>query len=60
MLKLTINKSCGFHVHISKAAGKAFTPEELRVLYANVVLCEMALDLMVPKSRRADSNKYCK
>lgn len=52
-----VNRSCGVHVHLDV---NDFTVENMRALVKNWFLLETQFDKMMPVSRRADNNTYCK
>lgn len=52
-----INKSCGLHIHFDAAN---FQLQTWKNLYKNYITCEGTIDSMMPNSRRANSNTYCK
>ncbi len=57
-VKLTVNESAGFHVHIG--ADPFFSLDQLKYICANFVKFEQAWDSLVRCSRRGVNNKYCK
>lgn len=52
-----INKSCGLHVHFH---ARGFDMPTWKRIYKNYIKCEPAIDSMMPASRRANTNTYCK
>jgi hypothetical protein len=52
-----INKTCGIHIHFDAAN---FSIPTWRNLYKNYIICESTIDSMMPNSRRANNNYYCK
>ena len=54
---VNVNKSCGLHVHHGIPDA---TPEMLRNLVTFYGRCEELIDEMVPPSRRANNNRYCR
>lgn len=55
-LGCTVNRSCGFHVHIDAADLTARTLATTVQLYANY---EMVIDRIMPPSRRGAANTFC-
>ncbi|KAF6253737.1 putative amidoligase enzyme-domain-containing protein [Scenedesmus sp. NREL 46B-D3] len=58
-LNPSVNKSCGLHVHIKPAHADWSLPH-LKGLSYNWCQLESATDLLLPYSRRASNNNYCK
>jgi Putative amidoligase enzyme len=56
-LRAKINKSCGTHIHFDAAS---FTLTQWKNLLLNYAGFENIIDSMMPASRRADNNTYCK
>lgn len=56
-LGVTTNRTCGFHVHHGARDLKPKHLENLFSLYRN---CERAIDTLMPLSRRANANYFCK
>jgi biotin operon repressor len=52
----TANRACGLHVHVD---GHDFTAPEVNNLAKRYALFEPEIDQIMPRSRRADSNRYC-
>lgn len=52
-----VNASCGFHLHFGV---QDFDLENFKNLYKNYISTEKDFDTIVPRSRRADNNTYCK
>lgn len=52
-----INKSCGLHIHFDAAHLQL---QAWKNLYKNYILGEGTIDSMMPNSRRANNNTYCK
>lgn len=52
-----VNKSCGFHVHID---AKNLSMNDWKNLYKNYITLETEIDSIMPTSRRANNNQYCK
>ncbi len=52
-----INKSCGVHIHFGV---QDFNIKHWRNLYKNYLQYENVIDSMMPNSRRADRNHYCR
>ena len=55
-LNVYVNRTCGFHIHISKDNGFEFN--EIKNISRNYILFEDSIDLFHPFSRR--DNTYCK
>lgn len=51
-----VNRSCGLHVHIGAAT---IGDEHYCRLVRNYQKLEVAIDIFMPESRRADNNRYC-
>lgn len=51
-----VNTSCGVHVHLD---ANDYSIENFRTLLKNQYLIENQIDKMMPKSRRANENRYC-
>lgn len=51
-----VNRSCGLHVHIGAAD---FTIDQWRNLIKNYISLETVIDSWMPRSRRANANRYC-
>jgi hypothetical protein len=56
-LGCTVNKNCGLHVHIGVPAAQLDFWKRLAKLYA---MFEPVIDRMMPSSRRANNNTYCR
>lgn len=56
-VKAQVNTSCGFHVHFG---ANDFTLENFKSLAKNHIQLEKDFDAIVPESRRANKNSYCK
>lgn len=52
-----VNKSCGFHAHFDASD---LSLDDWKRLLLNYAACEELFDSMMPKSRRANNNGYCK
>lgn len=52
-----VNRSCGLHVHIGARSLSVDAMKALALLYADA---EPVIDSLLPPSRRASSNGYCK
>ncbi len=55
--KAMVNKSCGVHIHLDV---NDYTVENMRCLLKNWYLLEKQFDKIMPESRRANNNTYCK
>jgi hypothetical protein len=55
--KAMINESCGFHVHFGASD---FNIQDFKNLAKTHIAVEEMFDSIVPKSRRANTNTYCK
>jgi hypothetical protein len=53
----TVNRSCGLHVHVGVADARLAFFKNITKLYA---LYEPVIDGMMPASRRASANMYCR
>lgn len=51
-----VNTSCGVHVHLD---ANDYTIENFRTLLKNQYLIENQIDKIMPKSRRANANRFC-
>lgn len=51
-----VNTTCGVHVHLD---ANDYSIENFRTLLKNQYLIENQIDKMMPKSRRANANRYC-
>lgn len=51
-----VNTSCGVHVHLD---ANDYTIENFRTLLKNQYLIENQIDKIMPKSRRANTNRFC-
>lgn len=51
-----VNTSCGVHVHLDV---NDYSIENFRTLLKNQYLLENQIDKMMPKSRRANANRFC-
>lgn len=56
-LGVTVNKSCGFHVHLHVAN---MNPKNVAAFVAKYVRNEHFIDLAMPKSRRLSNNQFCR
>jgi len=56
-LQATVNKSCGLHVHIGAQHLSVEAVKRLALMYAEY---EPAIDSLIPPSRRASNNSYCR
>lgn len=52
----SVNRSCGFHVHLD---AHDLSAKNLRTIIQRYAKHENEIDLFMPKSRRNDSNNYC-
>lgn len=52
-----INRSCGLHIHFNASE---FQLSTWKNLYKNYITCETTIDSMMPNSRRANNNRFCK
>ncbi|MCA8830524.1 amidoligase family protein [Hymenobacter pini] len=52
-----VNDSCGLHVHID---ARDLTLEHLRRICLNYLRLERTIDQLMPSSRRANNNTYCR
>ena len=52
-----VNTSCGFHVHFG---AQDLSIDNFKTLAKNHINLEAAFDALVPESRRANKNTYCK
>ncbi|KAG1665617.1 hypothetical protein FOA52_011448 [Chlamydomonas sp. UWO 241] len=57
-LNPSINKSTDMHVHVGTSYN--WTMDHLKNVASNFVILEAGFDELVPKSRRAKANTYCK
>ena len=53
----SINRTCGFHVHIDASS---FSAIELYRIYDRYKKFESEIDSFMPRSRRGNSNEYCR
>lgn len=53
----SINRTCGFHVHIDASS---FSAIELYRIYDRYKKFESEIDSFMPRSRRGNSNQYCR
>lgn len=51
-----VNTTCGVHVHLD---ANDYSIENFRTLLKNQYIIEIQIDKIMPKSRRANSNRYC-
>lgn len=51
-----VNTTCGVHVHLD---ANDYSIENFRTLLKNQYFVEIQIDKIMPKSRRANSNRYC-
>lgn len=56
-LGLTVNKTCGLHVHHD---ARDFSVDIFKRLYTMYIRFEDAIDTLMPESRRNDNNQYCR
>lgn len=56
-LRAKVNKSCGLHIHIE---ARSFSLATWKNLFANYANLEPVIDSMMPQSRRAENNRYCR
>lgn len=54
---MSVNKTCGIHIHHD---ARDFDINVFKNLYAMYIRFETALDTLLPESRRADNNQYCR
>lgn len=52
-----VNKSCGLHIHFN---ARQLTITDWQNLFKNYINLEMDIDSIMPGSRRASNNRYCK
>lgn len=52
-----VNKSCGLHIHLN---AKMLTITDWKNLFKNYINLEADIDSIMPYSRRASTNRYCK
>lgn len=52
-----INKSCGLHIHFN---AREFDLNTWKRIFKNYIKHESVIDSMMPRSRRANNNTYCK
>jgi hypothetical protein len=55
-LGITVNKTCGLHVHHD---ARDFQVDNFKKLYTMYIRFEDALDTLMPESRRNNNNSYC-
>lgn len=51
-----VNTTCGVHVHLD---ANDYSIENFKTLLKNQYFAEIQIDKIMPKSRRANSNRYC-
>ena len=51
------NKTCGFHVHFD---ARNMNLDEIRTICTRYAKYEAEIDRFMPRSRRADNNRYCR
>ena len=52
-----INRECGYHVHLS---WRGMTVEQCKKIFADWIVYEEEIDQFIPRSRRADNNRWCR
>lgn len=56
-LNAQVNKTCGLHIHFD---ARNYELENWKRLVYNYMIMENEIDKMMPESRRANNNSYCK
>ncbi len=52
-----VDRSCGLHVHLE---ARTFTIDTWKRVYKNYLRLESAIDSIMPRSRRGNTNQYCR